>query len=329
MFCPHCGKEQDELPGKGVSPATYADFSQGSSQVGKTCPFCQSVIKPGAPIIVCPSCNIPHHKECWIENGNKCTTFGCKGTNRDLSDSQPQPLPNRVSQTPIPAVLQPTSPGSIQPDGGVKWSSWIIGILAVLIVGFFALSNEKPAQRPTNRSTLIKTSTKLTMASGSVYVGEVRNGMPEGKGEMNYTQGGKYVGIWSKGKRHGQGKMTWVTGNWYEGEWRDDQMSGMGVIKNFAYEDGMKIDYKGDFLNGKFHGNGIAYVYKPNGNEAYRYEGRFIEGRMNDDKGTINFANGDKYVGGIRNDQLNGRGTFFWANGKRRTGNWANDRPTE
>ena len=47
-----------------------------ASLVGKTCPFCKTDIKEGDEIIVCPSCNTPHHKECWGENKG-CTTFGC------------------------------------------------------------------------------------------------------------------------------------------------------------------------------------------------------------------------------------------------------------
>ncbi|MGE5423099.1 MAG: RDD family protein [Ignavibacteriales bacterium] len=47
------------------------------SQVGKICPYCQSAIAEGSEINVCPSCSIPHHKECWMENRG-CTTFGCR-----------------------------------------------------------------------------------------------------------------------------------------------------------------------------------------------------------------------------------------------------------
>lgn len=42
----------------------------------KICPFCQSNIIEGENTIKCPRCNIPHHKECWIENGG-CSIFGC------------------------------------------------------------------------------------------------------------------------------------------------------------------------------------------------------------------------------------------------------------
>ncbi len=35
-------------------------------------------IEPGAQTVVCPQCGIPHHADCWQENG-RCTTFGCQG----------------------------------------------------------------------------------------------------------------------------------------------------------------------------------------------------------------------------------------------------------
>jgi hypothetical protein len=45
--------------------------------VGKTCPYCQTPIKPEIPVIICPECGIPHHRECWEENAG-CTTYGCR-----------------------------------------------------------------------------------------------------------------------------------------------------------------------------------------------------------------------------------------------------------
>ncbi len=45
--------------------------------INQTCPYCQTKIKQGADLIVCPECGTPHHKECWSENRG-CTTFGCK-----------------------------------------------------------------------------------------------------------------------------------------------------------------------------------------------------------------------------------------------------------
>lgn len=46
---------------------------------GKTCPFCKTEFKQGDDIVVCSECDMPHHKDCWVENQG-CTTFGCLGT---------------------------------------------------------------------------------------------------------------------------------------------------------------------------------------------------------------------------------------------------------
>ncbi len=48
--------------------------------VGKICPYCNTEIKIGDTVKVCPSCGVPHHEACWNANGG-CTTFGCPGQN--------------------------------------------------------------------------------------------------------------------------------------------------------------------------------------------------------------------------------------------------------
>lgn len=55
--------------------------------IGKSCPYCKGKFKEGDDIVICSECEMPHHKECWIEN-RACTTFGCTGTikNNDGSD---------------------------------------------------------------------------------------------------------------------------------------------------------------------------------------------------------------------------------------------------
>ena len=46
---------------------------------GKICPYCKTEFRPGDDIIVCSECDMPHHKDCWVENQG-CTTFGCLGS---------------------------------------------------------------------------------------------------------------------------------------------------------------------------------------------------------------------------------------------------------
>ena len=55
--------------------------------LGKICPFCKTEFKEGDEIVVCSSCDMPHHKECWTENQG-CTTFGCLGTVKSADGEQ-------------------------------------------------------------------------------------------------------------------------------------------------------------------------------------------------------------------------------------------------
>lgn len=50
-----------------------------NSFVGKICPYCKTEIKENDEVVICSQCDMPHHKDCWIDNQG-CTTFGCTGT---------------------------------------------------------------------------------------------------------------------------------------------------------------------------------------------------------------------------------------------------------
>ena len=47
-----------------------------SDAVGKTCPYCRFPVKEGEELLVCSACRVPHHADCWQENGG-CTAYGC------------------------------------------------------------------------------------------------------------------------------------------------------------------------------------------------------------------------------------------------------------
>ncbi len=40
-----------------------------SSLIGKTCPYCQFPLKADSEVVQCSSCKMPHHRNCWAENG--------------------------------------------------------------------------------------------------------------------------------------------------------------------------------------------------------------------------------------------------------------------
>jgi len=85
------------------------------------------------------------------------------------------------------------------------------------------------------------------------YVGEIKNGKPNGHGTLTKPEGSKYVGEFKDGKYHGQGTLTLTNGTRYEGEWKDGFVNGQGT---FTWSDGRK--YLGEYKDGKEHGQGIS-----------------------------------------------------------------------
>ena len=45
----------------------------------------------------------------------------------------------------------------------------------------------------------------FTYKDNSMYTGDIRNDMPDGRGLLNFKNGGKYLGEFKQGKRHGMG----------------------------------------------------------------------------------------------------------------------------
>lgn len=56
--------------------------------LNKTCPYCKTKFVPEDEIVLCSACEMPHHKECWVENQG-CTTFGCLGTIKSADNGAP------------------------------------------------------------------------------------------------------------------------------------------------------------------------------------------------------------------------------------------------
>ena len=101
----------------------------------------------------------------------------------------------------------------------------------------------------------------------SKYVGEFKDGKPNGKGigtwgERSKFPGRYYDGDWKDGLMHGHGTKFWgkaeveYTNNKYVGEWKNDKMDGFG---KYEWADGSY--YEGPWENGDQNGDGV-YVFK-------------------------------------------------------------------
>ena len=88
------------------------------------------------------------------------------------------------------------------------------------------------------------------------YIGQIVNGIKEGKGIFYYNDGDKYEGEWKNDTKEGKGVYYFKKGDKYEGDWKNDNMEGKGV---YYYSSGNR--YEGDWKNDKHEGNGIFYYY--------------------------------------------------------------------
>lgn len=91
-------------------------------------------------------------------------------------------------------------------------------------------------------------------ADGSMYVGEVRNGVAQGKGRLIHADNDVYEGDWKKDEASGTGIYYHADGAKYEGQWKNDKQSGQGVEQ---WPDGSYYD--GEYYRGKKHGQGTFH----------------------------------------------------------------------
>lgn len=89
----------------------------------------------------------------------------------------------------------------------------------------------------------------LAFPDGKEYVGEFKNGVFEGQGMMTLTNGIQYVGGFKNGMANGEGTMTYPDGRKYLGEWEDNEYHGHGTL---TLPDGKQL--VGQFKKGEFIG---------------------------------------------------------------------------
>ncbi|WP_299584846.1 C13 family peptidase [uncultured Microbulbifer sp.] len=109
--------------------------------------------------------------------------------------------------------------------------------------------------------------------------------------------GSVYKGDLQDGLFHGQGLLQWPDGNHYRGEFRLGHISGQGL---FTEADGCV--YEGEFLNGVRHGEG-RYTCGEN-----TWSGRFSEGGLQ--KGKVKWGDGELYRGEFLGLEPHGEGAL-------------------
>ena len=160
-----------------------------------------------------------------------------------------------------------------------------------------------------------------------VYVGEVKAGLPHGRGTWTEGRGApisqvgmKYVGEFKYGYFHGQGTMAWPDGEWvkYVGGFVDGEQIGHGTV---TYKSGKK--FVGNFRKG-----GLGSWYEqgtmtwPDGRT---YVGEFDEHGREGGQGTMTWPDGRTYVGEWKRGYRDGQGTWTHPDGTVWSGRWSRD----
>jgi hypothetical protein len=188
------------------------------------------------------------------------------------------------------------------------------------------------------------------------YRGSFLNGEFHGQGSLRVGNS-YYVGGFQNSLKHGAGREEFLDGNGnkrsYEGVWVDNNLkagcllfthNGMVMhyhggldVNGLAQGEGVltceicangehKFNYRGNFLNGKFHGRGSLQGGIFN---TYSYNGTFVDGKF-DGQGSLQIGN--KYYAGGFKDGLKhgvGREEYLGEDGKRKfyEGIWIDGNP--
>jgi len=118
----------------------------------------------------------------------------------------------------------------------------------------------------------------IQFTDGSMYTGEMRDGVVHGEGKYVDAGGDVYVGQFVKGLRHGKGRQITAKGEEWDGEWRDDEPH--------------RYCYHRDRVGGEYLG------HWDRGWKA----GRVVEKQKN----------GDRYIGFLQDGMKTGRGKYVY-----------------
>ena len=104
------------------------------------------------------------------------------------------------------------------------------------------------------------------------YVGEIKNGEPNGQGKMSTPDGEKVEGEWKDGVLHGKGTRTFPVGLKYVGEYKNGIRHGQGTqIHPYGWK------YVGGWRDGRQHGQGTT-TWSKGDLKGYRFVGEYNNG---------------------------------------------------
>lgn len=178
---------------------------------------------------------------------------------------------------------------------------------------------------------------KTIFDDGAQYEGQMKEGVPHGRGVMEWPDGRQYDGEWRSGNRDGQGTMRWPGGRQFSGSWgKNEPHSGSGI---WTLRDGRT--FNGHLVNDLPEGRGKTTwpdgrEYegnwkdgKPEGIERWKWpDGRTFRGRSKDSGseqwGMLTWPDGRSFYGPLKDFKPHGEGKVTLPDGSRFKSLWEN-----
>lgn len=179
---------------------------------------------------------------------------------------------------------------------------------------------------------------KANFPKGSLYSGNYKEGMYNGKGKLELPCGDSYVGEFEDGEYNGYGEYFYVNGSKLSGYWKYNNLeygtmalSNGGVytcsLKNgtlsdpivYTYSNG--DEYVGEWKDEKHHGKG-TYTYA----SGAKYIGEFKDNKFHG-QGIMVYISGNIYESEWNDDVSNGQGKIVYKNGGTYVGEWEDFKP--
>jgi hypothetical protein len=176
----------------------------------------------------------------------------------------------------------------------------------------------------------------MTFITNDQYVGEFKDSLFNGLGSYTWSSGTCLVGAWENNFCNKVGRKTYPNGNVYVGEFFQDQEHGKGVLQNPS---GARI--VGIWNNGQLVEELVEAIVPaievdaaagPGGEQRVFVATREPDApvkrlldEVEDGKSLVLFANGDKYIGGVKNGRKSDGGLYVYADGSAQKGVWTAD----
>jgi len=199
----------------------------------------------------------------------------------------------------------------------------IVDTIAFVLRGDTTNIQDAPLAAPQCPATPTPIKGKKRYDNGSVYDGDLVNGIRSGKGKgITANGGGVYEGDWVNDTFNGKGKITLANGGVYEGDFVFGRFTkGKTTLASGAV-------YEGDFVDFKLTGKG-----KSISSDGTVYEGDFVNYKRNG-KGKCTYSNGAIYEGDWIDNKKHGKGKYTRVDGivqegqfenNKYVGSWANE----